>query len=135
MGRIHKTLVGSVLLPVVAALSMSFLPPLCYRTGSFTACSQASDYEPVVTCPNPEGQPWTCNSAAPTKNDMVTRCVQANHGELGRKACQDHATSSGQCVYKKAKCGVAPGDCSLEAKDTEITVKEQYLTGGDCLGQ
>lgn len=134
MQSIRRLVLGSFFIPLAAALSMSFLPPLCYRTGQFTACSQTSDYVPFVTCPNPEGLPWTCPSGAPN-NAMVTRCVQASTGEAGRTVCNDHDSAVVKCIYKKAKCGTSPGDCTLETKDTEIPVKVQYLAGLDCIGQ
>lgn len=130
-----RCVLGSFLIPMAAALSMSFGPPLCYRIGAFTACSQTSGYVAVVTCPNPSGEPWTCNSGVPTQNDTIKRCAQASAGEAGAKVCQDHASNAGKCIYKKAKCGTGPGDCAFEAKDTEISVKEQFLTGDACLGQ
>lgn len=122
-------------LPMLAAALMACASgPLCYRLGEFTACSQAdSGYKPSIVCPNPSGQPWSCPAGIPSLDQKVQRCPQTHAGEYGRTVCNDTDQTS-RCVWKKPVCGPNPGDCSLEANNTDNQVNKQVLAGEECVG-
>jgi hypothetical protein len=135
VNRPFLTRVALSFLPMVAAALMSSVPLLCYRTGPFRACSQSvSGYQATISCPNPNGEPWTCPSGAPSENDVVERCAKVAAGEIGKTVCNNLDTS-GRCSWRKAKCGPNAGDCDLEFLTTSNTVPNQTVAGNNCTGQ
>ncbi len=134
MDRSFLNRVALSCLPLAAAVLMSAVSQLCYRTGPFRACSQRpSGYQASIVCQNAVGEPWSCPAGTPTQNEFVTRCATVNAGEAGNELCLNLDTH-GKCSWLKPKCGPNPGDCLMDTQTTTVRVPMQIATGGHCEG-